>query len=611
MLGFQNVPKGAARAAGLKRIQRDLVDLCSVLTGPQLYSPSVFAVGLVASIVLRLLGTPNSATGPLYLQLIDGSIGFIVLWIWILLVTRCLVRGKHPKPVLAVASVLVGAAIRGAVIHLIISTHSSEPAEPIWYRLASSLILVSASVLTSSYVLHQVTGQLARLGDLSATRQALSSSLQNANKLLEFWFENLLSKTQSDLQSQWEKGRRQTGNGVLSQRMKEFVLNSLRPVSRNLSEGVQLPPLASGSIKPQSLTLKNLTLAVTYQGLRNRPIWTSLFIATAALPSVLLFDLGPLIVLWVALFIVLYSVALDMVNRIFAILESRLPRSTRLAVFILLTYSVTFPAANYSLVAIGFASKRPDYMLQANLLMSCGITMAAVSIALVAATRRASAQLADELKLAIDNLKWRLARVKAQMWQRQQFLARALHGPVQAIFTAYAIRLDMSQASTDSKATRRQLETEGEREASDTLQNIRRFIADEVDFEAALNQAIEHWVGICEIELEFSPTAKSALEADSFAARATLDMIQDGLSNSVRHGRATSVRLRISDNFQGVDPVIAVSIIDSGLGLGPEPKPGFGSQQLDALTTGWTLRNLDSGVELQFSVPVALQPLLG
>lgn len=607
----QNVTKRVFATFSFRRLRQNAIDLSAVLTGPQLYSSSVFGIGLVASIVLRLMGTPNSARSPWYLQVVDSSVGFILLWAWLLIVTRFLALGKRPMPVLAVVSVLLGATMRGAFVHTVIASHSPESVEPIWYRMSSSLILIGGAILASSYVVHQVAQQLTRIRKLSSTQQVLSSSLQSANKLLDFWFEDLLSSTQTDLKNRWESSKRQLEGVRLSDRLKDYVMMTLRPISQNLGGAVLPISVSAEALTAETLTLRNITQAVTRQGLRHRPLISSVFIAIAAIPTALVIETGQSVVLSLASFILGYTAVLGLLNRVFAALESRLPGTLRVALFILLTFICTIPVAIYSMVLIGFAATRPEYMFQATLLMSLGTTLSVVLIALVSSIGKASTKIADELNDVNEHLRWQLAKVKAQMWQRQQFLARALHGPVQAVFTAYAIRLDISESSNEPKAQRRSLEAEGKSAISETLRNLRGFIASEVDFEKDLNRAIAQWAGICEVELDCSALAKSALSDDAYAARATLDLIQDALSNSVRHGQATSVRLRIADRLSVSDPLVDVRITDNGVGVKTDSQPGFGTQQLDALTTGWTLRNLQPGAELQFSVPVAREPLLG
>lgn len=86
--------------------------------------------------------------------------------------------------------------------------------------------------------------------------------------------------------------------------------------------------------------------------------------------------------------------------------------------------------------------------------------------------------------------------------------------------------------------------------------------------------------------------------------RALYRLVQEGLTNSFRHGRATVVR--IQSRIEG--GVLHISVTDNGGGA-PEVKEGIGllgmRERLAALDGTFTARNVADGFELSAAIPIA------
>jgi two-component sensor histidine kinase len=116
------------------------------------------------------------------------------------------------------------------------------------------------------------------------------------------------------------------------------------------------------------------------------------------------------------------------------------------------------------------------------------------------------------------------------------------------------------------------------------------------DIYEMIKEIIDKWNGLLYVNLQLS-----ILNSDlSFAKkRAISAVIEEALSNSLRHGFATKVDLSVIKDKQN----IFISVIDNGIGLRENSK-GLGSQIFDSVATkGWKLQNrLDDGgtiLELQ------------
>lgn len=147
--------------------------------------------------------------------------------------------------------------------------------------------------------------------------------------------------------------------------------------------------------------------------------------------------------------------------------------------------------------------------------------------------------------------------------QIRTFAADAGHGPdattgflAQQVdeITAYLIALNERPRQTDL----------GGLEITDTLDHSRRI-----------------WAGVAEIT--FHVAVASALIADERAA--LKEILEEGISNSVKHGLARNVKISVTDN----QDVLEIIIVDDGIGPRGGP-PGLGTNLLNAFATGgWQL----------------------
>lgn len=178
-----------------------------------------------------------------------------------------------------------------------------------------------------------------------------------------------------------------------------------------------------------------------------------------------------------------------------------------------------------------------------------------------------------------------------ELQQRTQVLgaesaevATYLHSTVQARWTAAAHRLEEAAESGDLDAARRALvsarallnhEGPPERETKDL---------------AGLALA---WEGIASVHLEVDPLLPEHVHG--VIGR----IVDEAISNAVRHGRARNIKVKITMTDRAADVVVH----DDGTGVAATDRRGLGSDWLDTVSE-WTLTRTDSGAQLTASVAV-------
>lgn len=180
--------------------------------------------------------------------------------------------------------------------------------------------------------------------------------------------------------------------------------------------------------------------------------------------------------------------------------------------------------------------------------------------------------------------------VSRQVAQLARESARILHGTVQTRLIACAVAIERASETSDVAAFQAALQeahavlTEPTRtDTGDTTT-----LAEEVQHKASL------WSGLCDINIEI---ASDLEETSGRLARDVGRVVEEGLSNAIRHGGAGAIRVSITSAVPGV----LVVIDDDGSGLS-DATPGLGSSLLDSVSEEWSLNAQESGASLRVYV---------
>lgn len=165
-----------------------------------------------------------------------------------------------------------------------------------------------------------------------------------------------------------------------------------------------------------------------------------------------------------------------------------------------------------------------------------------------------------------------------QVAQLARESARVLHGTVQTRLIACAVAIERASQTRDVDAFRAAL-----REAHDVL--AQASFAEDVGFttlQAEVDRKVTLWSGLCDITVDVDPDLAAI---SGRPARDVGRVVEEGLSNAVRHGAADLIAVHISGSDEG----IRIEIQDNGSGPTKGP-PGLGSALLDSVSSSWVLR---------------------
>lgn len=373
-----------------------------------------------------------------------------------------------------------------------------------------------------------------------------------------------------------------------AQRLREFTADVVRPLSHQLAGAVPSWEYRNELSDAGRITVRG----VIDRGAQGAPFLPWLTALTAALLSASWFiweeGLAAAIVYLVG-GVLGVVVGLSVAN---AVLRRMLPGRSLFARVVMVVIGALFAGFVFGVVATVLASSTP--WIRA--LWAAGMVfypLFALVLALVRATNSELRESVSELRRVDEDLAWQVARLHQMQWVRQRTTARALHGPVQAMMAAAAHQLSMG---ADQRLT-----LQGLRDQLGDALDPDRSDAVGVTWRDALTRIEATWQGVCEVVMRIDNAASLALDRDGVAAGITSEIISEGVSNAVRHGKAHIVTLTLTLR-QGV---LDLELSNDGR-MTEGASSGLGTQLLEDCTISWSRDGSDGIVTLIAELPVEI-----
>lgn len=197
-----------------------------------------------------------------------------------------------------------------------------------------------------------------------------------------------------------------------------------------------------------------------------------------------------------------------------------------------------------------------------------------------------------------DLIRWQIAYLNGLTWATKRNLARQLHGAVQSEIISVLLRIAKSEQENElSEADTAKLQ----RQLRDRLENILDAETEAYDFRAVLAEIVETWSAIAEIDFEIGQDAATAVVADPLAAETTIEIIREAVSNAIRHGQASEIRVRVS-TISATDCILA-EISSQGRRFEPSGREGMGTQQLRDCTVFYSVNDENGLTVVRAAIP--------
>jgi signal transduction histidine kinase len=189
------------------------------------------------------------------------------------------------------------------------------------------------------------------------------------------------------------------------------------------------------------------------------------------------------------------------------------------------------------------------------------------------------------LEKQISKEKLEMLILKREEERLSRELAKYLHGTIQSRLMASAMALERAGRKGDKKALERELE---EAYKSLRVPSAEYFSAPEATLKEEITKVVAKWNELMKVKVKIGANIPSIA---SHKSQEIGNVINEGLSNSFRHGNASTVEVSITQKLSRLYVVVK----DDGTGI-DGGKPGLGTEWFKAIAgNSWSLTTNEDG----------------
>lgn len=527
---------------------------------------------------LTFIGTVVSAASQALspaLLLQGAAAGAISVWImfgvllavWFVLLRH--LRGVKRVVTTLLVFFLVGA-LRGWVLGALIELFDRDGLTVVdyAYRVGANSTRMLVFLAVSTVVIALIRQQRSQLAELEARRAETAAMLEQISIDTASENEAVVNRVSSELKQAVVEYAGHDSQ-ISPTQLDGIATEVVRPLSHELAR--QIPKFTLPRSDSNDYVMpwwqfwklvpvgKNISLILS--ALATMVAWSGM--------SIVLFGSGAMAVAYLVNFVI-WIVLLYIVRWVMSALESVVPAGARLVIELVLLTLSTIPGVLLAFAVIQPDTTRFEVGIAAALQAPEFVWLVAVALTVYAQSQESRQQIiAAELQLD-----WLEARGRLVRWHRDGRIARALHGPVQAELRAALARGKNSEQSSAQLATSSAI-------LMQTLQDhlLAALTADEgVDIDVQVAKAADLWDGVCQISLSIADNVRVALRTDPAAADLCNSIVQDAISNSIRHGNASVVEITVN---QPVQNKLVLEVVDNG-GIGQNLEDGTDSSGISS-----------------------------
>ena len=535
-------------------------------------SNPVLVLFLIPAFGVGLIFDQTRSDAPLEYRLLSATIGYIAT-ITPLLIARIFLPNKPrpSRPALMMAIFLLAGLIRGATL-LEVSILSGEFQEgELLYRLVGGplftlISLILNAILVSNYARHKEA-----LVSLAAERLRLQVRSAGVLARVQQQQEELSEKVESLIRPAIRKIQE-----TLSSASSEAVIGSLRdaadevirPLSREVAEGQDDLNFES---EPAAVRVKSALPKRVVLGEFLLPFWAATMSIGLLVSSTVLLE-EPLTTLLVMAFIFLLIFGF---GRIVQLLTIKLEVPT-FAAWVIVPLVYAFPLSSFFLLKPLMGMQSTDAQIFTMMFFEWNLGLLLFLAQLVQLQRRETTERLEDVNKQLEVISSRLSQ---ELWLNRKRMAALLHGPVQAALYASAMGMAQTKNPSPEYLARVQKDIESSLEQ---LNNPNRLESETLL--SVLDQVKDLWSGSVEINIDIQNDLEAAITKEPLTCDATIEVTRELVTNSIKHGQATQVQVRISE----IDSSrFSVEVIDNGQALDEAATPGYGTKVLNELSLNW------------------------
>ena len=554
------------------------------LTWDRLSSPDIWSLGLfwfaatvfvAATFLMDVLRTENYSW--LWLVTYFASLALTVA---LVLASKFLVLARIRPSRVGLANILIAALI-GGLKNLFVAILSDammlESVTDPWFRFVGGVTMGVAILAIYSSMTGARTANGEALAKLTAVRNDLLGSRENLGVLLNDELDQLQEKSREAVLPNIAKIskllKEDTETGELVEAIRGVVSTQIKPLMNEISLSPpasftfdsELPRRADKVSRPKSFVARDLIKPWTY---------LAYTLPGVAFETFFFEGLDGIIYGTIATF---SFVAVMWLLKVFVFPKKA---TSSFVGYTMLSIAATVSPV-FGLYIIGGALPLTAHEsllvpLVCWLIYICAVVVLSPVILLDLENQRLQEVIATEN----DALAREIAVFEQKVWVFKRRWLFMLHGTVQSALTAALTRL---QTFADSDPYQIKL-IQGDLERAEKALLSTPSAA--IDFEHAVAELRESWIGVCAVSIEADLRASRALATNQGSAYCVNEILKEAIGNAVRHGGATAAVAKIT---REKDDFIDIQIQNDGSAPKKGWKKGIGSRMLDDITLNWSL----------------------
>jgi signal transduction histidine kinase len=222
-----------------------------------------------------------------------------------------------------------------------------------------------------------------------------------------------------------------------------------------------------------------------------------------------------------------------------------------------------------------------------------GFAIAAAILALLQAIQAERVKFEADLAEANQEATRLMSNLNQRIWIMRKTAAQLLHGSVQASLTAANLRLRQGDISTQTLL-------KVQEDIFRAIASISETNQISIDLEDSIEELIDLWEGVCNIDIAISAQLVSSINLDPSATYCVNEFLKECVNNAIKHGQATDIEISIT---QLKPEAIEIVVVNNGQSSDPGPT-GLGTRILDEITATWHRSSINAGTQVWAEIPL-------
>jgi signal transduction histidine kinase len=498
------------------------------------------------------------------------------------------VRQRPAKPVLTLGVFAFFGLLRASIVGQTAVWFELAPTAEWGYRQISALLTITGGLAVTTLLVANTAERQITLRNLTTERSKILSLQNQADQLLQSEIEDIHKIIDESIRPSLDEITNalssKTGLNLETSQQATNLITALidekvRPISDDLHAPTAIRAL-DNYWSDFKAPLVKLTTRISVKSMVSPLLVFSLLSATAISGSIYYAGLAAL---WIGTSIYIPFLVIS------SLAKSLMPENWKLNIWtaIPITVFAHLGAAFPGLYAIKLLDSTYPGVGRQFSVGVLGFAIAAAILALVQAIQTERVKFEADLAEANLEATRLMSNLNQRIWIMRKNAAQLLHGSVQASLTAANLRLRQGDISSQTLVKVQEDIFRAISSISDTNQIS-------IDLEDSIEELIDLWDGVCNIDVDISAQLVSSINLDQSASYCVNEFLKECVNNAIKHGQATDIEISIT---QLKPESIEIVVLNNGQSTDSGPT-GLGTRILDEITTTWHRSSINAGTQV-------------